>query len=194
METKFKIQLEFSGLVLFDPNCLEGFCTVNNIKRCNILDDFVENPLIGDKAISEGIVLPIYNIQSEDYYIIITDNQDDSVYDLFRYKSFPLRVTNNKVIISDIYALINWEPDFYKSIPIDRNVTASNYAVYMKNGYYSIDIIGFYINEKDFGYKIIFKNVIDLPIINGDINSYNFEVIKLERNNGKMNVLPYSKG
>jgi hypothetical protein len=194
METTFRIQLEFSGLAIFDPYNLNNFCIRHNISVSNLMDFFIKNPLIGDSAISEGIILPIYSILTEDYNIVISDNtakrQPLMEHDLFEYKSFPLSVINNKLVISDIYSLIEWDSLFYQNIQPYEKETFSQYAISLENSNYSVDIIGFFEDKNNFGYRLVFNKVVSLPAVKGDSDSYNFNVVKLIQTDGRMNIIP----
>ena len=144
-------------------------------------------------AVNKGIILPIYSILAEDYNIIITDNllnEPLSKYDLFKYGPFPLNITNNKIVISDIYALIRWDSLFYQNLQPHKKESFSQYAIVLENGNYSVDIIGFFESESNFGYKIILSKVDLLPSIKGDIDSFNYNVVKLVQANGRMNIMP----
>lgn len=195
METDFLLKLEFPGFVVFDPFSLDKFLLKHKITESDILNYFMENPNIGDSAVEDGIIFPIYNIIEEDYIIKTTKIPEYTDFDLFTYKSFPLRITNNSVIIADIYALINWNAALYKSLAIRkvRDIPSRN-AFFIESGDYSVDITGFFIDEKQFGYGITFNPVQVLPRsvgIRSNIYEYNFNVVELFWAGGMLNIKPY---
>ena len=118
---KTKISLNLTGIVLFDPVVLNEFVLSNNIKNDNLIDFFIKNPHVGNDAINKGVLLPIYSIETWDYTIIIKTESYNVVnpdWILFKINlKFPLTVKSGSVIISDIYSVLNWKPDYYLNFP-----------------------------------------------------------------------------
>jgi len=195
MDTKFLLQLEFPGFVIFDPFNLDNFILKQKIKDSDILNYFIENPYIGDSAVGGGFFIPIYNIAEEDYTIETSFNPISTNCDLFTYKSFPLKITNNNVIIADMYTLINWNPVFLKKMLVSKNQNIPSINILpIENGDYSVDITGFFYNNKRFGYRIVFNNAYSLPRsagIRSTIYEHNFNVVKLVWFGGKLDIMPY---
>ncbi|SFM98839.1 hypothetical protein SAMN05428949_1589 [Chitinophaga sp. YR627] len=59
MISKTKITLNLGGLVLFNPQVLNQFVTDNGITDQDLLQYFNEYPETGNKAISQGIIIPV---------------------------------------------------------------------------------------------------------------------------------------
>lgn len=182
MDVKFSLNLEFPGFALFDPFNLDAFVKQNNIQETNLLDYFVQNPSIGDLAIQQGVVIPIYSIQEEDYTMFVGFEYQEDNGDLFRFQSYPLQTIGQKLVIADIYSLISWESDFYKSLVCDVFEVPSQYALGIKNGNWSVDVVGFFESNNKFGYKIILNEVDRLlPFaVDGDIDDFDFDVLEYQ--------------
>jgi hypothetical protein len=174
---EFKLKLEsFGGFVLLDPYNFDDFCKENNIGEKNIMDVFIKNENIGDNAVKNGKILAIYTIKPVDYTIIISDKIIIKEKIKFVHKNFPLEITNGKLVVSDIYAIINWEPDFYKNL---KNDFPAQYIFDYDNGNYSVDIIGYYQNENNYGYNIVLNKKEKMPELDmdKDVNTYDFNIL-----------------
>jgi hypothetical protein len=174
---EFKLKLDsFGGFVLLDPYNFDDFCIENKIIEKNVMDFFIKNENIGDNAVKNGKILAIYTIKPVEYTIMISDKILVKEGIKFIYKNFLLEITNGKLLVSDIYAIINWEPNFYKNL---KNDFPSQYIMDYKNGNYSVDIIGYYQNRNNCGYNFILNNREKLPEIDKDkdINTYNFNIL-----------------
>lgn len=180
---KTKISLSLQGMVLFDPLILANFVHSEGIKSTNLLDFFIQNPKVGNKAINEGVLLPIYTIEIWDYEIIVNleeESKIDPKWKLFKTPyPFPLRVESEKIIISDIYAIMNWKPDYYLNFPSKDERIGVDDSFIIPKGNYSVDILGFRnnLNPEECGYEFFFKKVSLLPFIeNLNIDNINFKV------------------
>ena len=180
---KTKISLNLQGMVLFDPLVLANFVHSEGIKSTNLLDFFIQNTKVGNKAINEGILLPIYTIEIWDYEIIVNleeESKIDPKWKLFITPySFPFRVESENVIISDIYAIMNWKPDYYLNFPSKDERIGVDDSFIIPKGNYSVDILGFRnnLNPEECGYEFFFKKVSLLPFIeNLNIDNINFKV------------------
>jgi hypothetical protein len=181
---EFVLELNGSGIVLFDPVSVEQFCTENNITTDNIMDHFMENPSAGDKAIKEGIILPVYTIPPLNYSVrlqtdktLIPDNKMK-----FSYPSFPLSVISGKLIAADIYAIMEWDAAYYKALKAGAPEFPTQFAYLTEPGNYAVDINGFYEknNGNEYkGYEFVLKKMDHLPEIDTekDIDSYNYNLI-----------------
>ena len=184
---KTKISLNMQGMVIFDPLVLDNFVQSKGIKDANLLDYFIQNPEVGNAAINEGVILPIYTIEIWDYKIIVNLGEESVIvpeWKLFKTSlSFPFRVESENVIISDIYAIMNWKPDYYLNFPSkDKRIGVDDNFTIPK-GNYSVDILGFRnnlnpdIDNRECGYEFFFKKVSQLPLIeNLNIDDINFKV------------------
>ena len=184
---KMKISLNMQGMVVFDPLVLDNFVQSKGIKDTNLLDYFIQNPEIGNQAINEGVVLPIYTIEIWDYEIIVNLEEESKInpkWKLFKTSlSFPFRIESENVIISDIYSIMSWNPDYYLNFPPKekRIGVDDNFTIPKRN--YSVDILGFRdslnpdIENRECGYEFFFKKVSQLSLIeNLNIDNINFKV------------------
>ena len=184
---KTKISLNMQGMVVFDPLVLDNFVQSKGIKEANLLDYFIQNPEVGNDAINKGVILPVYTIEIWDYEIIVNLEEESKInpkWKLFKTSySFPFRVESENIIISDIYAIMNWKPDYYLNFPSkDKRIGVDDNFTIPK-GNYSVDILGFRdnlnpdIDNRECGYEFFFKKVLDLPLIeNLNIDDINFKV------------------
>ena len=67
------------GMVLFDPLVLVNFIQSKGIKDSNLLDYFIQNLEVGNEAINEGIILPVYTIEIWDYEIIVNLEEESKI-------------------------------------------------------------------------------------------------------------------
>ena len=184
---KTKISLNMQGMVVFDPLVLDNFVQSKGIKEANLLDYFIQNPEVGNDAINKGVILPVYTIEIWDYEIIVNLEEESKInpeWKLFKTSyCFPFRVESENIIISDIYAIMNWKPDYYLNFPSkDKRIGVDDNFTIPK-GNYSVDILGFRdnlnpdIDNRECGYEFFFKKVLDLPLIeNLNIDDINFKV------------------
>ena len=131
--------------------------------------------------------MPVYTIEIWDYEIIVNLEEESKInpkWKLFKTSySFPFRVESENIIISDIYAIMNWKPDYYLNFPSkDKRIGVDDNFTIPK-GNYSVDILGFRdnlnpdIDNRECGYEFFFKKVLDLPLIeNLNIDDINFKV------------------
>lgn len=178
MNTQFELTLSNVGFTVFDPLVLEDFVRQNDLSG-DLFDSFTRNPVVGDRVIREGIVLPVYSIPPLDYQLVITFNASSRVeqdWVKFTTQPFPLVVTSGNLVASDIDALLNWDYNFYNSIDVSTEKRTQN-AFVMQPGNYKVVIVGFCektwtgsgpINK---GYELLFSQVSKLPIINNDVDS-----------------------
>jgi hypothetical protein len=60
--TEVNIMTQTPGLVIFDPVELAAFLARHQVQGPNVLERFIQDPDLGDEAISTGYLLPIYRI------------------------------------------------------------------------------------------------------------------------------------
>lgn len=184
---KTKISLNLTGLVLFDPVVLNDFVLAHKIEDSNLLDFFNQNPEIGNEAINKGIMLPVYTIEAWDYHIIINTDQRSIIkpeWELFKTDiAFPLNIRSGNCIVSDIYAILEWNPDYYLNFPSKDERVGVDDNFDISAGNYAVKILGFRdknnpdIENRECGYEFIFTEVNKMPIIKDiNIDSFNFKV------------------
>lgn len=187
MVQKTKISLNLTGLVLFDPVVLNEFVLYNNIKEDNLIDFFIKHPQVGNNAINHGVLLPVYSIEAWDYTIIVKTEEHNVVNtDWILFKTdlkFPLTVKSCNVIVSDIYSILNWKPDYYLNFPPKEDRVGVDDSFNVPEGNYAVQIEGFRdikntkINERECGYEFYFERVNSLPLLeNINIDDFNFRV------------------
>lgn len=187
MISKTKITLNLGGLVLFDPQVLNQFVTDNGITAQDLLQHFNEYPETGSKAISEGIIIPVYTITPWDYTIILNTDETGSIpkkQQLFTTDMpFPLHITGGKLIVSDIYAIMDWKADDYLNFPPKEERIGVDDDFTTAPGLYAVTITGFRdkenpdIEHRDCGYEFLLQKVTILPQVPAiDIDSFNFKV------------------
>ncbi len=185
-----RISLNLSGMVLFDPVVLDQFVKQYNIRGYNLLHEMISNLLIGNAAINEGTLIPIYSITPWDYSVIINIggesciNPDWVVFnDSFR---FPLRIISGQLIVSDIYSLLEWKKEYYLKFPPRSERVGVDDDFQIPSKIYSVEVIGFSdksnpdLENRKCGYEFIFHTVEKLPVVkNININQFDFNVIPL---------------
>lgn len=142
-----------SGLVIFDPVVLADFIASRHVPVPNVLESFSHDPSLGNDAIAQGCVLPIYSIPAWDYRVRLTEAPQPTVpaeWILFETPSFVLQVTSERVLVSAIWALMNWEKDTYiqyGSQRTDAKYTTNEFKVTeqvaLPNGRYQVTLVGF---------------------------------------------------
>lgn len=185
-----RISLNLSGMVLFDPIVLDEFANTYKIQGKDILEELINNPMVGNAAINEGILIPIYSITPWDYDVIVNIGRESCINpDWVVYKnpfSFPLRIISGQLIVSDIYSLLEWNKEYYINFPPKNERVGVDDDFNIPSGIYSVDIIGFSdssnldLENRKCGYEFILNSVEKLPSIKDvNINQFNFNVISL---------------
>lgn len=186
MKKEFKLSLEFQGIVIFAPVVLVNFLNANNVEESNVFERFINDEKLGEKAISEGILFPIYTIPELNYDIIIdTDNNYKNLAGLtkvFTYEKYGLRVESSTLIFSDIFTIMDWtDADFFlnhRENYADKSDTNDYYE--LSDGNYLVSITGFRDEDPHGkkGYEIILKKVDSLPDFSSteDIDMIDYDV------------------
>jgi hypothetical protein len=195
--TEVKIMTQTPGLVIFDPGGLADFLARHQVPGPNVLEHFIQNPSLGNEAMSTGYVLPIYSIPAWDYLVRVTQAAQPSVpaeWVLFETPAFVLQVTSNRVLVSDLWALLNWEADTYLSYgrqPLEAAYAAANTfkvteQVAVPNGRYQVTLVGFCdqqqpdVETRSCGYELLLtRNEQAIFAIPSSIASLDLEVLKL---------------
>ncbi|GMX67469.1 hypothetical protein Elgi_67420 [Paenibacillus elgii] len=194
MGNKLRITLSFPGIVIFDPITLTSFLNEKKITTPDLITYFNSNEEVGEEVILQGAIIPIYPIPDLDYTIFVNlENQVNKSpipveWKLFETEPFPLKVSSELVIISDIEAIMDWEEEFfvnYENYLDDRS--GSNDYTKIPKGNYGVSIIGYCEPNKgpeaDYGYILNFQSVSNLPTFKftKSIDEYNFVVDPLKK-------------
>ena len=181
------------GLVVFDPIVMKEFIAANNVSTPNILENFINDPSLGNQAIHSGCLISIYSIAQGDYRVILNESDQSSLpakWALFETPAFVLEVSSNRVIVSDIWAMLNWDEETYVHFgqyPVDERYASAEFgscdAAELPNGLYEVKIIGFRNSEnldlenQEYGYELLLTRT-DQPIfgIIGSIDNFQFDV------------------
>lgn len=190
---KLKITLEFPGIVVFDPMTLSSFIQEKKIVNTDLISYFNQYEEVGEEAITQGVIIPIYPIPNLDYTIVIKNEYDSLTsvpidWRIFKTEPFPLKITSGLVIVSDISAIMDWDEDFFVNYEENlENRTTLNDYVKIANGNYGVSIIGYCDSKKgleaDFGYILDFQRNEELPHFNFNksIDEYDFIVDPLSK-------------
>ncbi|MFP3917103.1 hypothetical protein U5N28_04760 [Lysinibacillus telephonicus] len=188
-----KLNLEMPGMVIFDPLTLSEYLREKEISTNDLLTYFVSNEEIGKEVIINGIIIPIYPIPEWEYSVIINLNKKDNLvpreYIQFETNQFPLTVTSELVIISDISSItIDWDADFFLNYEknLDNKSDLSTYTK-MPKGNYGVSIAGYSRDKTEIhsecGYTFNFLSVENLPFFDfsKSIDEYNFVIEPLNK-------------
>ncbi|RZK25792.1 MAG: hypothetical protein EOO63_15560 [Hymenobacter sp.] len=163
----------------------------------NVLESFSHNPGLGNEAISAGYLLPIYSIMAWDYRVRITHADVPTIpaeWVLFTTPSFVLQVASERVLVADIWAIINWEPATYLeygSQPLAANYAANNEftaveLVWVPNGRYQVTLVGFCdqqnpaVETRSCGYELLLtRNDQAVFGLLNSIDDLDLDVVKL---------------
>ena len=185
--------LQMPGLVVFDPIVMKEFITANNVSTPNILENFINDPGLGNQAIHSGCLISIYSIAQGDYRVILNESDNSTLpvgWELFETPAFVLEVRSNRVIVSDIWAMLNWDEETYVHFgqyPVDERYAdaefSSSDAAELSNGLYEVKIKGFRNSEnldlekQEYGYELLLTRT-DNPVFGvvGSIENIQFDV------------------
>lgn len=194
---ELKIMTQTPGLVVFDPQVLKEFVSANNVRVPNILENLIDDPGLGNQAISGGNLITIYSIPSWDYRVIVTEANESTLpvgWALFEAPPFVLLVNSGKIIVSDIWAIMNWDEETYLKFgeyPVDERYAAANEfkvsaLVEVPNGRYRVRIIGFCdktngdIENRHCGYELLLVKDDNATFgVIGNIDTIDFDVVGL---------------
>jgi hypothetical protein len=195
--TEVNIMTQTPGLVIFDPVELAAFLARHQVLGPNVLERFIQDPDLGNEAISTGCLLPIYSIPAWDYRVRVTHAAQPSVpaaWVLFATPAFVLQVTSNRVLVSDMWALLNWDAATYLTYghqPLDAAYAAANAftvtaPVFVPHGRYQVTLVGFCdqqqadVETRPCGYELLLtRNEQAVFGLLGSIASLDLEVVKL---------------
>ena len=181
------------GLVVFDPIVMKEFIAANNVSTPNILENFINDPGLGNQAVRSGCLISIYSIAQGDYRVILNESGQSTIpteWALFKTPAFVLEVRSNRVIVSDIWAMLNWDEETYVQFgqyPVDERYASAEFsssdAAELPNGLYEVKIIGFRnaknqdLEKQEYGYELLLTRT-DKPIFGviGSIDNIQFDV------------------
>ena len=159
------------GLVVFDPVVLADFIARRQVPVPNVLASFNQDPSLGRAAMAAGCLLPIYSIPAWDYRVRVTQANVPTVpadWVLFETPAFVLQVASGRVLVSDIWALLNWEAAtylYYGSQPVAARYAAMEFevtaSILVPNGRYQVTLIGFCdqrnqaVETRSCGYELV---------------------------------------
>lgn len=190
---ELKIMLQMPGLVIFDPVVMKEFITDNHVSTPNILENFINDPDLGNEAIRSGCLISIYSIAQGDYRVILNESDHSSLpieWVLFETPTFVLKVSSNRVIVSDIWAMLNWDEETYVHFgqyPVDERYASAEFssadAAELPNGLYEVKIVGFRnsknqdLENQEYGYELLLTRT-DTPRFGviGSIDNIQFDV------------------
>ena len=185
MLKKFEIVLDGPGIILFDPYLLAEFVQQYQLGDTNLFQQFKQNTQVGDEAVRQGVIFPIYTIPAIEYQIVISDSSESSVeadWVRFTTSPFPLTIGNGKLVVSDIYGIMDWDAEFYKIMAVDVS-ECPQVATELESGKYSVVIKGFsernYVGRgpKNIGYKFLLQKVEELPVLQESMNNESFDFV-----------------
>lgn len=115
MKQSALLELFAPGIVLFDPVQLAGFVKGKGLADTNIFNAFLAEETLGQQAIEQGVVVPIYQITEQDYFVF-AESQSGEMACLpepaFTYSGIPLSIVSGVLVVSDLNALLDWDEVF----------------------------------------------------------------------------------
>ena len=168
-----KIILQTPGMVLFDPATLAAFVAEQQIDAIDLLQYFNDDPEVGDAAIKQGCLLPIYTIPMWDYELVFNDEGPastpahliDAVLDVV----LPLKVTNGTVIMTDLFGIMDFDLDYYRHFPPLEERMGIDVEFRLEPGNHAVRVLKF-IDRQDSdlenrvcGYEFLLKKASSLP-------------------------------
>ena len=113
---QFRIELDFNGMVLFDPLRLVKFLKSENITAAGIFQYFIDHEEVGKRAIDQGVIIPIYPIDATDYLMEASLDASEFSADrniVFTYDRYGIESLSGIVVFSDIYAIMEWDDEAF---------------------------------------------------------------------------------
>lgn len=188
MKRSALIELYAPGMVLFDPVCLAEFIKSQGLVDINIFSAFLIDERLGQQAIEQGVVLPIYQITEQTYFVFAESrdgNMDCLPEPIFTYRGLPLSIMSGMLVVSDLNALFDWDEDLFLNYKIEYDSRLpNNDYIDVEPGNYSLSIRG-YVGLQHCGsgrgYGLEFSAVPSLPVIAecSDVSDLDFELAGL---------------
>ncbi|MGK5023136.1 hypothetical protein [Janthinobacterium sp. RB2R34] len=168
-----KITLETPGMVLFDPVTLAAFIEQQQIKAIDLLQYFNDFPAVGNAAIAQGCLLPVYYISPWDYQLVFNDGAAfstqppllDTVLDIV----LPLKITSSSLIVTDLFGIMDFDLDYCLNFPPAHERLGVDAQISVAPGNYAVRVAKF-IDRQDSdlenrvcGYEFLLQPVASLP-------------------------------
>jgi hypothetical protein len=178
MKTEANIETFSPGVVIFDPLVLSRFTAEHCPDDSSLFEVFIEQSETGRLAVQSGAVVPLYPLPEEDYVFRLRDERklpfEQGNEAVFRYADIPLRVISGLLIVADLHALTDWDPEFflnYKARLSDR--LGNNDYLDVSPGLYALSITGFSELHEGFPlnvYELGINAVESLPVLSEEAN------------------------
>lgn len=170
-----KITLETPGMVLFDPATLAAFIDEQQIKARDLLQYFNDHPEVGDAAIRQGCLLPIYTIPTWDYQLLFNDTDIistpahliDAVLDVV----LPLKISSGTLIVTDLFGIMEFDLDYYLHFPPPEERLGLDADVRLEAGNHAVRVVKFMarqdsdLENRACGYEFLLQKVASLPAL-----------------------------
>nr|WP_314561935.1 hypothetical protein [uncultured Pseudomonas sp.] len=185
MKTVATISLYEPGIVLFDPIQLSGYLKSFKLDLKEVFDFFINNEEAGKKAVTMGIVFPIYEIPEREYSIFIEHPANpitQGAIQVCHYSNLPIEITSGILIAADLNALIDWDETFFTNyLENYKNKLNNNDYLQIKPGRYRMDISGYTNLPKplsSYGYELKLTPTDTLPKIGNykDVSDFKFSM------------------
>lgn len=188
MKQSALLELFAPGIVLFDPVQLAGFVKGKGLADTNIFNAFLAEETLGQQAIEQGVVVPIYQITEQDYFVF-AESQSGEMACLpepaFMYSGIPLSIVSGVLVVSDLNALLDWDEGFFLNYKATYECRLpNNDYIEVEPGIYSLSIRGYTGLQQcssGQGYGLKFFAVPRLPVIadGADVSDLDFELTSL---------------
>lgn len=169
---RFKLTVDFNGMVLFDPFLLNEFMGGNIEDGRNLWREFSESDR-GDEVVKNGVIVPLLGINDSCYKVDVRLQEESSGWTIpaFRTNSFyPLHV-RDRLVLADIAVLLDWTEG------------AGWHDVSVKPGIYGVEVNGFRLLKAgqvtDFGYEFVLHELEKLPDMTASFEK-NMQILTLE--------------
>ncbi|MFK3775210.1 hypothetical protein [Pseudomonas sp. NPDC089406] len=169
MKTFANLTLYAPGIVLFDPQTLLAFLQRLGIEPSNVFELFINDQAIGNQAIRQGVIFPLYEIAEDDYAVFCEAGQTvpKGACPHFTYTGAPLHITSGVLITADLGALMEWDPQYFGNYlaNYEDRLNNNNYLE-VPTGKYLVSISGYSGLEAPLhprGYGLRFNSVQQLP-------------------------------
>lgn len=172
-----KIMLQTPGMALFDPATLAHFLAGHGVEATDLLQHFIDFPCLGDAAIAQGCLLPIYPIPAWDYTLAFNDGGDSAtapaLVDAVLPASLPLAITSGRLIVTDLLGLMDFDLVYYLQFPPAQERTGADAEVELAPGNYAVQVLKFIdradpdVEQRQCGYEFLLRQVAVLPALAG---------------------------
>ena len=170
---QFRIELDFNGMVLFDPLRLVEFLKTEGITTTSIFQYFVDHETVGKRAIDQGVIIPIYPINVADYQVEASLDAAEFSADrdiVFTHDRYGIESLSGIVVFSDIYAIMDWDNEEFFLNYLERFNQKSAHNNYFETGKgkFRVQIQGYNRQTGTGGYWFLFRQSDSLPLISDD--------------------------